>query len=94
MEEIRFLTSTLQGLLRMLEQPVAPSADELIALQTDLCNCSGIFEVHCYGLPELERGRFIEHFDQTDRLRHWQMWEVLGEPAPVARSGGPAKAAS
>jgi hypothetical protein len=94
MEEIRFLTSTLQRLLKLLERPEAPPGDELIALQIDLCNCSGIIEMHCYGLPELERARYIEHFDQTETVQHWQLWEVLGEPVPVSRSGGPATKAA
>jgi hypothetical protein len=84
-EEIRFLTSSLQRLLNLLEQPDRPPGEELIALQIDLCNCSGIFEMHCYGLPELERARYIEHFDQTEWVQHWRLWEVLGEPAPASK---------
>jgi hypothetical protein len=88
-EEIRFLTSTLQRLLRMLERPEAPARDDLITLRMDLTNCSGIFEMRCYGLPELDRGRYIEHFDQTERVRHWELSEILGVPGPTAPADRP-----
>src|SRR5437870_3339552 len=55
-EEVRFLASTLQRLLTMLERPAAPPADELIGLRIELTNCSGVFEMHCHGLPELDQG--------------------------------------
>jgi hypothetical protein len=88
-EEIRFLTSTFQRLLNVLERPNAPPGEELIALQIELCNCSGIFEMHCYGLPELERARHIEHFDQTEWVQHWQLSDILGQPALTSGSGEP-----
>jgi hypothetical protein len=87
-EEIRFLTSRLQHLLDLLDQPERPPAEELISLRIDLCNCSGIFEMHCYGLPELERARYIEHFDQTEWVPHWRLREILGE-TEMARSSSP-----
>jgi hypothetical protein len=94
-EEVLFLCSTLKRLLDMLELPEAPSFNARLEMQVDLVNCSGLFDYRCYGLPELKRARYIEHFDQTEWVQHWQLWEIMGDPAPItpgARS--PVKAAS
>jgi hypothetical protein len=50
--------------------------------------------MRCYGLAELDRARYIEHFDQTERVAHVQLNEILSEPpfppgeAPATRAVG------
>jgi hypothetical protein len=93
-EELRFLTCSLQRLLLCLEHSAAPPLSELFALQGDLCHGSGIVDVRCQGMPELKRSCRIEHFDRTEWVPHLQLWEILGDPAPAAPGGETAKAAS
>jgi hypothetical protein len=93
-QEIRYLSSTLGRLRSVLEDSRTPPSSSLIALRNELCNCSGIVEMRCYGLAELDRARDIEHFDQTERVAHLQLTEILSEPpsgsgeAPATRAAG------
>src|SRR5205823_2041443 len=66
LEELRFLTCSLQRLLLCLEQSAVPTLNELFALQFDLSHGSGIVDVRCYGMPELKPSCRIEHFDRTE----------------------------
>jgi hypothetical protein len=79
---VRFMTSTLMTLLAWLELPTKPDLDGLIALRMDFCNCLGIIDARCHGLPELERARLMEHFHQTEWLPTVTMAQVLGEQCP------------
>jgi hypothetical protein len=85
--EIRFITATLQSLLELLALPDKPPAEVLIALRQDLGSCSGIIDMRCYGLEELDRARYIEHFDRTEWVRHYKLEEILPETAAPARAG-------
>ena len=93
-QEIRYLSSTLGRLRSVLEESRAPPNSSLIALRNELCNCSGIVEMRCYGLAELDRAKYIEHFDHTERVAHLQLNEILSEPpsapgdAPATRAAG------
>ena len=92
--EIRFLTSTLQRLLDFLKRPLAPSPEELFSLQIQLCNCSGIFEMHGYGLAAIARARRIEHFDHTPWVPHVKLSDIVrGADKGEAANGPAAKAA-
>lgn len=78
-EEIQFMASTLTSFLGTLQAPIKPEDDSLIALRMDLNTCEAVVEARCYGVPELTRAVYLEHFDQTDWLPIVRMSDILGE---------------
>ncbi len=91
-EEIAFIALTLETLLHFLDQTEKPAMDTLVTLRMDFCQAGGNIDWRCYGLEELRRASFIEHFDRTEWYPHLQLWEILGEPPPdVASSPSTAK---
>ena len=87
--QVRFLARVLHSLMQLLDEKHRPEADRLISLRMDFSVCQGIIECRCHGLRELERAKWMEHFQQTEWLPTVKLEEVLGEPA--SRPVSPAK---
>lgn len=76
---VSFMAATLAKLVQMQDLPTRPPQDELIALRMDLCSCRSMIEAQCYGLVEIKKARWLEHFWQADWITPARMKDLLGE---------------
>jgi hypothetical protein len=83
---VHFIGSRLATLLSLLDHPIKPRPEVLIALRVDLSRCGCIIECRCHGLAELKRASFIDHFHRTDWLRFVTLEEILGRHENEERS--------
>jgi hypothetical protein len=79
--EACYLAGTLTFLLRLLDDCDKPDSKVLIDLRMTLYDCQRIIEGRCYGVPGLKLANDIEHFDQTEWVKHVSLADVLKKGA-------------
>ena len=75
-DELAFLCATLAAFDSVLDSHVAREHAVLIDLRLDLCTCEAIIENRLIGVAELRTARNIEHFGQSDYVRHVTFEEI------------------
>jgi hypothetical protein len=90
--EAAFISASLGKLLEILGQPECPRIEGLIELRMDLCLCQWILRRKLIGLPEFRIASAVEHFFQSDHVKHVTLQELIGwwsgivkEPVPRQR---------
>jgi hypothetical protein len=82
---IQFMALTLHSLVRFVEEEIKPDTGSLISLRMDLCVCQSLIEGRCHGLAEIERAKWIEHFQMTEWLPKVTLTDILGDHSEWAR---------
>jgi hypothetical protein len=74
--EISFFSATLGRLLALLHCSDKPDGERLIDLRLDCCECHAIIRRKLIGIPELRLATSIEHFDQSEYVRHFTFEDI------------------
>jgi hypothetical protein len=75
-DELSFFSATLERLRRILRHPVLPASEELIELRLDCFECHYLIGRKLFGVPEIRKADAIEHFNQSDHIRHVTFQEM------------------
>jgi hypothetical protein len=75
-EELAFIYSGLETVLKTLDCRAKPDQEFLIQLRMRMYDCQWIISSHLCGLRELDRAAFVEHFCQAPHLTPVTMEEM------------------
>jgi hypothetical protein len=82
-DELTFIYSILDAVLRTLDSSERPDQDSLIQLRMRLYDCQWIIGNRMCGLPEFDKATYIEHFCQSRHLTPVTL-EEMGVLPPAA----------
>jgi hypothetical protein len=85
--ELAFFDSTLKRLVAILHGRDMPDKKDLIGLRLDCVACQAVIKLKLIGIPELGKAASIEHFDQSEYVRH-VTFEEMGIHMPCAARHG------
>lgn len=77
--ELTYMAAVLGELVRLLEQGQKPDLAKMYELRQELCACRSLIEDRCFGMPEIKRARWLEHFWQAPWVTPVRLQEVVTE---------------
>jgi hypothetical protein len=80
-EEIAYLGTVFDALVRFLLSRDRPGSDELISARMALCDAQTFIRRRCPGLAELKQAEKTAHFDQSPDLANLPVADILRDVA-------------